>query len=238
MSITFLWVVCVVAMLLLAAGVGYLARKHVLGILIDSRGRYSLSQLQLVAWTLLVLSLVAALCIARLLSRVPGVLDFAVPNELLLVMGLSSGGAVFSFAVKSSKDAKHPQHIAASNSDDRPHFMQVFLVEEGKLADKIIDVSKFQNFVITAVLVVAYVAMVVALLRGATSIADVSLPGFSDTFLTLLAISHAAYLGGKLPDHAGTPDGLSVALRNQGAVPGPGAATALAASIQFQPRNR
>ena len=64
--------------------------------------------------------------------------------------------------------------MSASNSQDRPRLMQVFLVEEGTMADKIVDVFKFQNFWITVVLVAAYVVLAAAALGSSTKEAPIA----------------------------------------------------------------
>ena len=112
-------------------------------------------------------------------------------------------------AVKDSRDAgtiKRGLAPAARRSDSdpelKPFFFQVFLQEDGAMADKVVDVAKFQNFCLTVALWVGYVAVGGAFLRQGELKA---LPGFSDQFVTLLAISHGTYLAGKLPDHSGQP---------------------------------
>jgi len=102
----------------------------------------------------------------------------------------------------------------------------------------VIDVAKFQNFWITLILVVAYVAQTIKAFNDVTSPGDISaLPGFAGTFVTLLGISHAGYIAGKLPNRPGTPSGLTLQLRRQGAMPAPPTATALAAAPTYVPRN-
>ena len=78
-----------------------------------------------------------------------------------------------------------------------------------------VDITKFQNFVITVVLVLGYIGLAVHTITAAGYATKVTaLPGFSGTFLVLLGISHAAYLAGKLPSPAGQPTGLSVESRD------------------------
>ena len=87
-----------------------------------------------------------------------------------------------------------------------PFLAQVFMVEEGEYADDVVDVTKFQSFALTIVLVVAYVAMAVNTIVEANSAAKVTaLPDLKGTFLVLLGISYAGYAGGKLPPRAGAP---------------------------------
>jgi hypothetical protein len=110
--------------------------------------------------------------------------------------------------VKSYKDSIAPDSVAASYEDiDSPFFAQIFLQEDGPMADRVVDVTKFQNFWFTIILVSGYVALVITTIRS-TSVADFLLPGFSQTFVTLLAISHAGYIAGKIPTASQPAAGL------------------------------
>jgi hypothetical protein len=230
------WGLSVLPLLLLAVWLGRFLGRGYAGILIDNRGRYSLTQFQLVLWTLLVLSLLSGLFFARAFSGVvQDALDFAIPTELLIVMGISLAGGAISSTIKAGKDASHPERIAASNAQDRPRFAQMFLVEEGALADQVVDVAKFQNFWLTLILVTAYGFLAIKTIMSVTSITAVVLPGFDDSFLVLLGISHAGYLAGKLPDQPGSPPGLTVALRGQGALPA--VAPVASPPLSYAPRN-
>jgi xanthosine utilization system XapX-like protein len=68
--------------------------------MIDSRGRFSLTHLQLVLWPLVVLSLVAGVFFGRLWAGVDDPLGFDIPSELLGVLGISVGSAVTAQCVK------------------------------------------------------------------------------------------------------------------------------------------
>ena len=215
-SIYWAWAISAAVISGLAAGLGYavVPDRGVFGILVDRRGRFSLTHFQLVAWTIVVLSLISGVFWGRLVDGVDDPLSFSIPDEVLGLLGISLGSSLATGVVKSAKDEAAGARIAASNSKDRPRFAQIFLQEEGAFADKVIDIAKFQNFVITLVLVVAYVALAIQTINDATSAAAVTaLPGFSATFLTLLGISHATYVGGKLPTQQGEPPGLTVANR-------------------------
>lgn len=213
------WGISAGVMVVLAALLGLKASVHpgILGVFIDRRGRFSLTHFQIVVWTIVVLSLVSGMFWGRLLQG--GDLDplgFSIPAEVLGLLGISLGSGLAAGVVKSSKDADAPQRIAA----DVPRPAQVFLLEEGALADKVIDVSKFQNFIITVILVIAFVIQAIDTIQAAKEVTDVVLPTFSPTFLTLLGISHAAYVGGKMPSQQGVPpEGLTVQSRLAGRVP-------------------
>jgi hypothetical protein len=78
------------------------------------------------------------------------------------------------------------------------------------MADKVIDVAKFQKFAITLILLAAYTATAIDAIEAADSASDLrALPRIAGAFVTLVGISHAAYLGGKLPSPPGIPDGMT-----------------------------
>jgi hypothetical protein len=82
------------------------------------------------------------------------------------------------------------------------------MLEEGEYADQVIDVTKFQNFAFTIVLLVAYVVTAIhTIVEDKTAANVTALPGLAGTFLVLLGISYAGYVGGKLPPQVGTPPG-------------------------------
>jgi uncharacterized membrane protein len=223
------WAVSALAIAALAALLGFAVTpgRGIFGILIDHRGRYSLTHFQIVMWTIVVLSLISGVFWGRLVAGLDDPLEFSIPDEVLGLLGISLGSTVAATAVKSAKDATEPNRIAASNALDPPRPAQLFLLEEGVNADKVIDVSKFQNFIITVVLVVAYVALAIeAIDQAGSAEALTALPTFSGTFLVLLGISHGAYVIGKLPAQAGDAPGITVATRS-----------ATTAPPNFTPRN-
>jgi hypothetical protein len=212
------WIGTAVVLMLFAGWLGVgLTKAGGLGILIDTRGRFSLSQFQLVLWTIVVLSLMGGVFIGRLKGGAGATaLSFDIPANLLLVMGISVGSAIGAAATKSYKDISAPQRIAASipagqqtaaiaaAKPPTPFFGQMFLVEEGAMADQVIDITKFQNFWITLILIVAYVAMVAAYFAGLDDPSKITqLPDFSSQMVVLLAISHGGYFVGKIPDRQG-----------------------------------
>jgi hypothetical protein len=214
-GVLLIWAVAAVVLLVLAALLGRQTSvgTGLLGILVDGRGRYSLNHLQLVLWTIVILSLVAGIFFGRLIEGAADPLGFTIPAEVLGLLGISLGSSLIAGATKSSKDQTAGERIAASNAADKPRLAQIFLAEEGLFADKVIDIAKFQNFVITLILVVTYAALAIDEIVEAKTATEIGLPTFSPTFLTLLGISHAAYVAGKIPSQSGTPPGLTVGNR-------------------------
>jgi hypothetical protein len=178
-----------------------------LGILVDDRYRYSLTHFQIVLWSIVILSLIAGVFFGRLIAGVGDPLDVAIPDQVLGLIGISAGSAVTAITIKA---AKNPDKIGSP----KPQVRQIFLAEEGAYADQVIDVTKYQNFITTIILVVAYVALSINAIHDAGSADKVtSLPDISGTFLILLGISHGAYLAAKAPAKTGDPSGMTVTTR-------------------------
>lgn len=226
------WGIAAAVLIGLAIGLGRVINRGWTGILIDERGRYSLTRMQLTLWSILVLSLICGVFVGRLKAVPSTALDFTIPGELLGVLGISAGSTALATAIKTTKDAANSgANIAASDATgDKPRLAQIFLVEEGEQADKIIDITKYQNFWFTIVLVAAYIALVIA---SFSHLADPSeldgLPGFGPSFIVLLAISHATYIAGKVPTKTGEPAGLTLNKRRLDAVAVPSVVPAAAA---------
>jgi hypothetical protein len=73
----------------------------------------------------------------------------------------------------------------------KPHFSQIWLEEEGDGADQVISITKYQNFIFTLVVIAFYI--VAAWRLG-------GLPELPESIVWLIGISHAGYVGGKIPD--------------------------------------
>jgi hypothetical protein len=196
------WFVSLAILVAVAAWAGRQIRGSTLGILIDSRGRYSLNHLQTALWTFVGLSAVMGVAIARAFLPEADLLDFKIPPELLQLMGISLGTATLVGAAKNGKDVPGSARIARvgvftqSNGTQRTitaRFAQVFMEEEGDQADQVVSITKFQNVMITALAALAYLAQVWK--EGGPG----GLPAPTENFVWLVGISHAGYLGGKLP---------------------------------------
>ncbi|HJU39327.1 MAG TPA: hypothetical protein VJ724_07105 [Tahibacter sp.] len=197
------WIVFAVAIVALAWFAGKSATGKQAGILIDSRGRISLTHVQVVVWTVLILSAFLAALVASCFD----ISKAALSTHLLGLMGIVAGSAVFATGVKAAKDAPGSEatvaregttiNFTAANGQPKTleikaKFSQIWLEEEGPLADRTVNVTKFQNFIFTLAAVAIFVAL--AIKAGAL---PRELP---DYFLGLLGISHAGYVGGKIPD--------------------------------------
>lgn len=224
------WAASAAVLVLLAGGLGWQVRLPgnpetrlklwALGVLVDNRGRFSLNRLQLVVWSIVVISLISGVFFGRLIDGVANPLQFTIPDRVLGLLGISVGVGVTTGAVKATKKVKaEAEPIAAPRAgkatnrlatyqatNKEPSFWQVFMLEEGDYADDAVDVTKFQSFAITIVLVVAYVAMAIdSIIEAKVASSVTSLPDIAGTFLVLLGISYGGYIGGKLPTQTGSP---------------------------------
>lgn len=197
------WAISALVIILFAMLIGRKsASTNVLAIFFDFRGRYSLTRFQISMWTILVLSLLSGVFFARLIGGVDFPLNITIPSELLILMGISVGSTVTSEAIKAEKDKKKGLEIARVTNGRGAKFSQVYLAEEGEAGkDEAIDITKFQNFLLTLIVLIAYVAATIVYINGKSTISELNaLPGLSSTILTLIGISHAGYIAGKLPD--------------------------------------
>jgi hypothetical protein len=221
------WGAAALLLVILAVAIGRKVTRHPLGLLIDGRGRYSLTQTQLALWSITILSLIAGVFIGRLVARLEP-FGFDIPATVLGLMGITLGSSLLSSAQKSSANTQGTPTAGAPTPSPstqvaasipvapwRPSLQQIFLSEQGPFADQVVDMTKFQNFVITIVVLIAYVSIaVMSLSKAGTPASFTGLPDISGTLLTLLGISHAAYLGGKLPPASGDTAGLNTAGRS------------------------
>lgn len=214
-TILLAWAISAGAIVVLAILLGLVGRGRPLGVLVDSRGRYSLAQFQLVAWTTLLVSLFSGVFWGRLLHGVRDPYAFGIPPSMIAVLGISLASTMMSGVVKASKDATYAECVAASDRRrDLPRLSQLFMQEEGPFADRVVDITKFQSFVITLVLIVGYTALTISSIHHAVHASSMTtLPDISGAFLSLLGISQAGYLAGKIPVASGgnPAPGLTVA---------------------------
>jgi hypothetical protein len=107
------WLVIAIGVAAMVAIAGWVVNRELFGAFIDSRNRYSLSRLQLAAWTALVLSAWLAVVLVRIAAdiAVADALEVAIPGAVVAALGLSTGSFALSGAVK---DRKRQQTVTPS----------------------------------------------------------------------------------------------------------------------------
>ena len=193
MTFTVAWIASLLVLIATYGLVGWLTQQSFTGLLVDNRGRISLNNFQLSLWSVLVLSTLLAAFFTSGLDPVA----LEVPEQLLVLMGISVGSATASVAVKSVKDMPKDNKVGrkgvkpAEGEKIEPKVSQVYLEEEGDRADQVVSISKFQNFVLTLVVAFAYIVL---------TLRTQDYPPLPDQVLWLIGISHAGYLAGKIPN--------------------------------------
>ncbi|MFQ6099779.1 MAG: hypothetical protein ACE5OS_00890 [Anaerolineae bacterium] len=89
-------IVATAVMLVIAAVVGLAKGKGVFGVLIDGRGKYSLSRLQILLWTALIIGGYFGIALPKLAF-------VTIPNDVLGLLGVTLGSTVISTAIKANK---------------------------------------------------------------------------------------------------------------------------------------
>jgi hypothetical protein len=221
MSREILFFLFLITLGILAMGlIGYSKKRGYFWLLVDERGKYSLSRLQLFSWTIVVAAGFFAMAIQQ------KTIDIEIPENLLILMGFSLTASVGSQAIKSYKsnkpvrdtegkivyedvERKKPKRVLkVLGSEEREkiarHFTDVFSVEETDY-DDMLDMGKFQMFWWTIVALGLYFfmiqnALVTGEYCGDTVVGKCSLPQVSSTIVALMGLSQGAYLATKIPD--------------------------------------
>jgi hypothetical protein len=196
MSFNLAWLLSVAVLVAVYAACGRVSRKSVVGLLVDTRERYSLNHFQITVWTFLVISTLSA----AFISSGGDVAALEIPNQLLILMGISLGSAAASGAVKAMKDDTRPGAIARAGKltlkngttrDIVTRPAQVFMEEEGDRADEVVSITKFQSFVFTVVVALAYIVL---------TFKTQDYPVLPEQVLWLMGTSQAGYVAGKVPN--------------------------------------
>ena len=226
------------------AAIGRIVNKRLDGLIIDNRNRASLSKLQMLLWTILIVAALTSLAASRLRASTSDPLAIDIPGELLAAMGIAAASFVAAPTVLSLKAGETPsdqnvQDAQASASaqgaqlqangkvhgradPSQAQWMDLFRGDEVGNADTP-DLSKIQQFAITLLLLGIYTATLVYAFSDKSNFIVTArlssfdpkahpgfpnaLPGLSDQFVMLMAISHASYLVYKAAPH--TSSGVS-----------------------------
>jgi hypothetical protein len=171
------------------------------GILIDYRNKLSLARLQVLAWTLLILSAYLAAVLLNIGLEGDDVLNIKIPSELWIVMGISTGSTVGASLLLAQKDNQNSNGSANEqpilHTHENPHkalWGDMLKGDDRALAD-VVDIGKLQMFLFTFILILAYAAVIAKQFQSGSVITQ--LPEIGDGMNVLLGISHMGYLSKK-----------------------------------------
>ena len=194
------WVVLLVVLLAAFLRLGVWINKRPLGILIDARCKMSLSRLQVVLWSWLLISAFFAAAVTFT------TMNIEMDAQIWALMGISVGSAAGSVIVKGTKANKQPaeavpeaqramsrQGVLPMNAESKQaNLGDLFKGEE--LADYAhVDIAKVQMFFFTLATVLGYAA-VLWTFPFEVQEGVLKFPELSSSLVTLLGISHAGYL--------------------------------------------
>jgi len=209
------WIVAMVALTGFTLVVGRGVTGAWKGAFVDERLRMSLSRLQMLTWSIVIVAALGTMAIARAQTDPVSAMDIAVPPTVWALLGISMTSLIGSPLIKNAKKGsavapdleragalmaamgKSPGQMQVEGqvvknvSLDDASFADLFM---GEYVDtfNLLDVAKIQMFFFTVLLVLAYAISV-----GKTLLTDPSLgslPDVGEGMLPLLGISHAGYL--------------------------------------------
>jgi len=197
-----------------------------LGALIDSRNVMSLARLQMIGWTILVLSAYLTAALSNIYSGETDPLSIALPQELWLLMGISATSLVGSPLILSMKIGKAPNadevartfgrlaqqgdapetliakgQIVANKDLSMARISDIFTGEEvGNAAH--LDLARLQMFFFTVVTLFAYAVMLGSMFIRHAGGAIGELQPLDQSMVALIAISNGGYLASKAVPHS------------------------------------
>lgn len=212
------WILVLAGMFIFTLFIGKWISGRALGILVNSRNLMSLSQFQMLLWTLLILSAYLTMAMQRIHGNVPNALDIAIDWRLWTLMGISTASLVGSPLLLQSKKLQDPppNTIAAAAKVLQEDQQAIQDTRQGTLysnaspldarltdifqGDDIgntayIDPAKLQMFFFSLIVAASYAYQIFHGMYGDPK--NLTMPPVSEGMVALLGISHAGYLGSK-----------------------------------------
>lgn len=190
------WVLNIIAGVVVLVAIGRVTGQH---LLTDQRRRWSLSRLQLLLWTLLLLPSIWTMVVSKLLAGVGDALALGMDDNMWALLGISAASFVGSPLILDRKRAT-PGVLdvrAPDSASPGPELRDLFRGEDAANAD-FVDIGRVQMCLFTLIAVTVYFAACWhAFASQAPSV--LAFPAMSQNLVALLAISHATYLAGKVP---------------------------------------
>jgi hypothetical protein len=174
---------------ILAAGIFFIIAGAIFAKGVD--GSYSLSNVQLILWTGTILGSYIGL------AMIKGNFLSDIPANLLALMGVSSGSFVTAVAIRDRQQAKKTlKEVRDDRKKLAPASLKDLLTSEEN--PKHYSLAKLQMLSWTIVSLAIFIYVVFQNISSQTP----TLPDVGPTILTLMGISHGAYLVNKSTDNA------------------------------------
>lgn len=194
------WILTSVLMIFFLGTIGKAINGRWTGILITELKVMSLSRLQIVIWTVIILSAFLTIATAKIYaspSDTDPLKDIIIDWRLWALLGVSSTSLV---ATPLILDDKKRKNIAfKNNNDSEAKFTDIFEGDETG-NEKYVDMSKVQMFFFTIISALSYIVLLFRDFLANTI--PVGLPSLPEGLIAILTISHGAYLTYKIVDHS------------------------------------
>jgi tetratricopeptide (TPR) repeat protein len=179
------------------------------GILIDGRNKISLSRLQMVLWTIIVISGLLAAVSSNIAynqtledpKKAIDPLDIEIPPELWLLMGITTVSLVGSPLIK--REIQDKGNLKTNTENDEAKWSDMFSGEETDNSNRL-DLGKVQMFYLTLIIAFSYLILLfgqIISINKPDSTGIIAFPAVSSGMVALLGISNAGYLAYKAVPH-------------------------------------
>lgn len=197
-GLRFTWSVLAVLLVAFALVAGHGIKGVWRGVFIDERNMISLSRVQMLAWTVVVLSAYGALALTRVHFDPSTALDVVIPQEMWLLIGISTTSLIGSPLIKSTKK-KASRALDSGKEKESLDSQRVGLSDEVKVEGSIVskktvndaswsdlftgeevtnvahlDLAKIQMFFFTVLLVFSYIVTILSLFATACGIEELT----------------------------------------------------------------
>ncbi len=236
-----MWLSSLILMAAFVVLVGHGLTGFYRGVFIDERNVISLSRLQMVVWPLLVLSGFFAAAMLNLAWNHDTPLAIGVPQQLWIMMGISTTALVGSPLLLSPKKDKLANNNELANTQGQINGAQGIaqastgnigqLVVNKNIADARwsdmftgeevgnaahVDMTRLQMFFFTLITIIAYGYALGRMFSWLVDAKIGQLPDLDQSMLTLIGISNAGYLTGKGASHSASPTAVVPAIPAKG----------------------
>jgi hypothetical protein len=203
----FIFIIAALCVSLACIGCGFMGNSR--GILIDGRNKISLSRLQMVLWTIIVISGLLAAVSSNIAynktledpKKAIDPLNIIIPPELWLLMGITTVSLVGSPLLK--REIQDKGNLETNMDIEKARWSDLFSGEETDNSRRL-DLGKVQMFYLTLIIAFSYLILLfgqVISINKTDSAGISAFPAVSSGMVALLGISNAGYLAYKAVPH-------------------------------------
>ena len=191
-----LWVLSLILISVSCIAIGYCIMGSKFGLILDGRKKFSLSRLQTVLWTIVIISGLLAAVVLNIAIGGNSPLNITIPSDLWFLMGITTASLVISPIIKNEK--QNYNQLNKNINITEALISDLFKGEEEVNKERL-DLGKVQMFFLTLIIVLSYAILIAHKLSSGKFVDE--FPPISPGMVTLLGISNAGYLAYKAAPH-------------------------------------